>query len=287
MIDLKEACAFAELAAIKAGEYIAAQHTRDIAIEKKIQNDGLAAQIVTEVDRQSEAIIVTALKPFTDKHGLGFLGEESGDDGSRFEKDYFWCVDPLDGTLAFINGHAGSSVAIALVSRAGVALLGVVYDIDTSNIYSGIFGKGARLNNNVLSIKVGSSLIWMQDRSNREHPDYKNIKKQIEKIVQGWGEDLRRHNNNAGAVMNACWAIEQSRSVYFKFPKAKAGGGSLWDYAASACIFSEAGGFVSDVMGKPLELNRKESTFLNHQGVVFCTDKIWLEALKRITKVLT
>ena len=49
-----------------------------------------------------------------DEFEVGFLSEETEDNGSRFEEDYFWCIDPMDGTLAFINGHPGFSVSIAL-----------------------------------------------------------------------------------------------------------------------------------------------------------------------------
>ena len=47
------------------------------------------------------------------------LTEETEDDGGRLRADYFWCVDPLDGTLPFIEGRPGSAVSIALIARDG------------------------------------------------------------------------------------------------------------------------------------------------------------------------
>ena len=61
------------------------------------------------------------------------------------------------------------------------------------------------------------------------------------------------------------------------------GGGSLWDYAATACLFGEAGAVVSDVHGDPLDLNRSDSTFMNHRGAVYATD---LDLAERIREIL-
>ena len=50
-------------------------------------------------------------------YDLALLTEESEDDRSCFEKDYFWCIDPLDGTLPFTRNEAGYSVSIGLVAE--------------------------------------------------------------------------------------------------------------------------------------------------------------------------
>lgn len=54
-----------------------------------------------------------------------YLGEET-DPVSGRERQHLWVVDPNDGTRAYLNGHRGSAVAIALL-RDGVPVLGVVY----------------------------------------------------------------------------------------------------------------------------------------------------------------
>ncbi|MGR8933858.1 MAG: 3'(2'),5'-bisphosphate nucleotidase CysQ family protein, partial [Gammaproteobacteria bacterium] len=47
----------------------------------------------------------------------------------------------------------------------------------------------------------------------------------------------------------------------------------VWDYAATACLFREAGAPVSDMFGRPLILNPNGSTFMNHCGVLYCSDR--------------
>ena len=72
--------------------------------------------------------------------------------------------------------------------------------------------------------------------------------------------------------MNAMHALENRPGCHLKLPKPEEGGGSLWDYAATACIYEEAGAWATDVFGQPLELNRKESTFMNHRGVLYASN---------------
>jgi 3'-phosphoadenosine 5'-phosphosulfate (PAPS) 3'-phosphatase len=83
-----------------------------------------------------------------------------------------------------------------------------------------------------------------------------------------------------GAVMNACEVLRHPRACYFKFPKSEAGGGALWDFAATACLFAEAGAIATDIEGHPLDLNRSGSTWMNERGVLFATD---LELAEHIT----
>ena len=71
--------------------------------------------------------------------------------------------------------------------------------------------------------------------------------------------------------------LDEAPACYVKLPKVKVGGGSLWDYAATACLYAEAGAHVSDIYGAPLDLNRKDSSFMNHRGVLFCSDPLLAE----------
>ena len=100
---LQELCQVAVTAARSAGEIIQTHVSQDIAVSHKEGGDTLASQVVTEVDRMAEEAIVATIKPISEKHDLAILTEETPDDGSRFEKDYFWSIDPMDGTLAFVE----------------------------------------------------------------------------------------------------------------------------------------------------------------------------------------
>jgi 3'-phosphoadenosine 5'-phosphosulfate (PAPS) 3'-phosphatase len=72
--------------------------------------------------------------------------------------------------------------------------------------------------------------------------------------------------------MNALWCLENAPACYFKFPKPQEGGGCFWDYSATACIFHELGAIATDIHGDPLDLNRPDSTFMNHRGSLYATN---------------
>ena len=124
--DLRQLADLAILAASEAGQMIAQSRPRNI--EQKAGGESLASQVVTEIDRRSEDIIVGLLAPTLERFEVGLLTEEQDDDGSRLTADYFWSIDPLDGTLPFIEGSPGYAVSIALVGRDGTPWVGVVYD---------------------------------------------------------------------------------------------------------------------------------------------------------------
>ena len=75
-----------------------------------------------------------------------------------------------------------------------------------------------------------------------------------------------------GAVKNACQVLEHPAACYVKLAKTEEGGGSIWDFAASACLFEACGSVVSDVFGAALDLNPVGSTFMHERGVLFATD---------------
>ena len=77
------------------------------------------------------------------------------------EGDYFptdldspiWLVDPLDGTFNFSRGFPIAAVSIALWEKEK-PLLGVIHDIFTGHIYSGLTGHGAWLNDREIHVSA-------------------------------------------------------------------------------------------------------------------------------------
>jgi myo-inositol-1(or 4)-monophosphatase len=276
--DLQYLSECAITAAKEAGDLIAEYADKSVEVQIKEGSENLASQVVTEVDLRSESIIVEALQQTCKQYDLGLLAEERGDDGSRLEKDYFWCVDPIDGTLSFIEGVPGYAVSIALVSQAGEPLIGVVYDPLTKTLYSAVKGQGAMRNGEPWTLPPSSSLAGKPlslvcDRALVEQPYYPRLLEHFESIAEKMGASGLRTLHKGGAVMNGCWVLENPPGCYFKFPKPQKGGGNLWDFAAITCLFNELGAIATDFHGQPLELNRAESTFMNQRGVLFTTDQ--------------
>jgi myo-inositol-1(or 4)-monophosphatase len=96
-----------------------------------------AGDLVTEADVASERLIRDLLGNLYP--GVGLWGEESN---TMPATDYFWLVDPIDGTTNYAFGLDYNAVNIALQHREQT-LLGVTYQIHTGRIYAGLAGHGA------------------------------------------------------------------------------------------------------------------------------------------------
>ena len=196
------------------------------------------------MDLKSQSIIFSKLASSIKEYDLGWLSEEAKDDGSRFEKEYFWAVDPLDGTLPFSEGLPGFAVSVALVSRRGESLIGAVYDPVSENFYHAIKTKGSFKNQKPYKPRIKSETTQLYaDRSLKKASNYSDIEKAFTVHYVG------------GAVINSLNVLENENACYFKYPKKQAGGCAIWDLAAVQLILDEVGGVVTNFSGKSLTFN--------------------------------
>jgi fructose-1,6-bisphosphatase/inositol monophosphatase family enzyme len=271
-LDLNELAQCALHAAKAAGNVIQGFCGREVEVFSKKGGDTLASQVVTEVDRKAQDAILEVLRPSMNLYNLALLTEESEDDGSRFEKEYFWCIDPLDGTLAFTEGENGYAVSIGLVACDGFPQIGVIYDPVSEVLWHAVKGQGVKRNGQHWKVTDRhDTLTFTYDRSFEAHPQFSSLCHTLSEAGRGLGLQGIEATQYGGSVMNAMHALENGPGCHLKLPKPEEGGGSLWDYAATACIYEEAGAWATDVDGQPLELNRRESTFMNHHGVLYAS----------------
>ena len=293
---LQQLCYTAKQAAIAAGNHIASVDRSTLVIDYKASGSSLASQVVTEVDRHCDQLIESVLLDSNNHYHLALLSEESAEHHNqqtknRFNQPYYWCVDPLDGTLPFTQGKAGYAVSIALVSQTGNPVIGVVYDPVNSVLYSAIKNGGAFKNGSPIQVTKPSSsgeapLTVYADNSFKTEAHYSATQNSLKKIAAALGSSGHTEIYGNGAVKNACSVLSNPLACYFKFPKVTPGGGSVWDFSATACIVQEAGGWASSFAGKPLNLNPKGSPFMNQQGVIFASDKTIAEAIMGLRKSL-
>lgn len=283
-MDFSELTQQAVKAALKAGGVIRSYQDREVDVIHKEGGDTYASQVVTEVDRKAQDAILEVLEDSCHAQGIALLTEESEDNQARLEKEYFWCIDPMDGTLPFIRGEAGYSVSVALVARNGSPQIGVVYDPVHDVLWQATKGEGVQRNGEAWTLQSsGEVLTFTYDRSFIERPEREEVLKELEAYANSLGLKGVVATQFGGAVINACHALEQAPGCHFKFSKPQEGGGSLWDYAASACLYEEAGAVVSDVFGDPLDLNRPDSTFMNHRGALYATNEALASLIRGFT----
>ncbi|HAD21835.1 MAG TPA: inositol monophosphatase, partial [Opitutae bacterium] len=183
----------------------------------------------------------------------------------------------------FTRKEPGYSVSIALVARDGSPQIGVVYDPVHDILWQATKGLGVKRNDRIWKMQPkGEELVFTYDRSFEDHPNRLRVLKELEKYAGSVGLQGVVATQYGGAVINACHVLEHAPGCHFKFAKPEEGGGSIWDYAATACLFEQAGAFVSDVHGEPLDLNRPDSTFMNHRGAVYATDRLLAAKIQQI-----
>ena len=349
-------------AAEQAGDYIRQFDRALLTTHFKAAGSSQSAQVVTDVDFACQDIILTVLQPTCDQYDLALLSEEQVNEKQlsednidleainlestnqesreesanlhpRLTKDYFWCIDPLDGTLPFIEGGNGYAVSIALVSASGEPILAAVHQptsdttyhtmIDTLGITQSYKNKQpfkksildqlspnkslpsesllnqslpskplpSKLTENstsdISSIntinKVKNTFTFYSDRSFQFSDHYPLLIKQLTILANELGYEKVIVKEQAGAVMNAISVIEcavmekqnpqHNAACYIKLPKPQLGGGSLWDFSATACLANATDTWVSDIHGNPLDLNRHDSNYMNHQGVLYASEQ--------------
>src|SRR6056297_45326 len=156
---MKEALSVAVRAALKAGSAIIDiyQSADDLEIQKKDDDSPL-----TRADRAAHDVISNILMEASSSVTPHLLSEEGKNIPYEQRKkwEYFWLVDPLDGTKEFINRNGEFTVNIALI-RKDRPVLGVVYVPVKQTLYYAAEGIGAYRFGN--SVKVKSEAVKSEE----------------------------------------------------------------------------------------------------------------------------
>lgn len=253
--DILECCS---VAAKRAGEIIEKKRVEGFTVMEKTGGTSLASQVLTEADLLSQQVILDRVNDIVDRFDLGLLTEESTDDGSRFHKDFFLAIDPLDGTKPFIDKGMGYAVSIALVTKSGETVVAVVYDPVIDELFTAIKGDGVRLNGAEFIPTIHRGPLRVLTNASFPYKKYPNVER----------------NNYGGAVMNVIQVLKGEYDIFVKPPTISSGGGSIWDYAAATLLLKEAGFIAESYTGGKLNLNRQGTTFMNEDGFLCCSNSI-------------
>lgn len=226
-------------AALEAGKFLKYNLGKVKHIERKL---GQETNLVTEIDKQSEALIIKKIKQHYPSHDI--LAEESGAHDSKSE--YRWVIDPLDGTTNFTHGLPIFCVSIG-VEYKGVLIAGAIYDPSADELFTAEKGGGAYLNGKRIHVSssdklINSLLVTGFPYNVRENPG-KVVEHFVNMLMVGQG--VRRLGSAAldlayvaAGRLDAFWEV-------FLNP---------WDKAAGILLVEEAGGKVSDFKGGPASI---------------------------------
>lgn len=130
MIDVRNLLDVAKLSAVEAGKAIMeVYHSGNFSVEIKSDQSPL-----TKADKSAHRIITDYLSitdlPVLSEEGINIAYSE------RKLWEYFWLIDPLDGTKEFINKKNEFTVNIALMQR-NTPIGGIIYAPCTDTLYCG------------------------------------------------------------------------------------------------------------------------------------------------------
>jgi len=284
--ELTSALVSSALAASKkAGDAVLEVYNSDFAVELKDDKSPL-----TLADKRSHEIVtshMSALDPAlvdglfkSDKHRIPLLSEEGKNIPFEERKnwEYFWLVDPIDGTREFVKRNGEFTINIALI-HSGRPVLGVIYVPVKETFYFSAEGLGTykleiadkpdfmlpekfsqETFDDVLSVSKrlnaktdtpGPSenmqritIIGSRSHMSKETEDYINNLKKLYKEVDFV---------SAGSSLKFCLMAESKADIYPRF-----GPTMEWDTAAGQAIVEQTGGVVLNIStSTPLIYNKE------------------------------
>lgn len=178
----------------------------------------------------------------------GWFSEETPDDGSRLGKDRVWIVDPIDGTRGFLGGSDRWCVAVALLER-GRPIHAVIVRPTTQEVFRASAGQGATLNGARLEVSPRNTLEGARIVTSKPVAEHLEAEDNGKVQLEGMRDYplILSLVRIAQGISEGCIMVRPKQN---------------WDIAAGALCVSEAGGRVSDLAGKPLDLNGTK-TFQN------------------------
>ena len=196
--------------------------------------------VVTAADKEAEELIVRELAVVAP--GVPVVGEE-GQRGAAEDRPAgpTWVVDPLDGTVNFVQGIPLFAVSIGLVED-GKPMLGVVHVPALSQTFVGAPGSGAFENGRPISVSVTPFLNdavlatgFAYERDDMPDDNFDNL--------VHLGRKARGIRRLGAAALDLAYVASGRLDAFWELHL------SPWDVAAGAALITAAGGRVTDFRG--------------------------------------
>jgi myo-inositol-1(or 4)-monophosphatase len=201
---------------------------------------------VTQVDRDAEEVVKAVIASHFPDDAI--LAEEGG--GADWRGRRVWIVDPLDGTVNFVNRIPQVAVSVALWAE-GKPLVGVVVDVARNEEFVAALGEGATSNGRPIHVsetaELRDSLVATGFPYDRQQ--YAGAYLGVLERVMSRARGMRRMG---AASLDMAWVACGRFDGYWEH------GGSAgvkpWDAAAGMLLVTEAGGTATDSKGSVNEL---------------------------------
>ena len=178
---------------------------------------------VTKTDKRVEKILINELQK--SKKNYSFITEETGKILNQ-NKDIFWLIDPIDGTINFLHGIPHFAISVALQIK-GEIVIGLIFDPIKNEIFYAEKNNGSYLNNNRIRVSKKSNMDECLFASNNEG-------------VKSIYPNLNTRNTG-------CAALDLAYVGCGRFDGYFHNNINIWDIAAGKIIIEEAGGEVNEI----------------------------------------
>lgn len=227
---------------LKAGKYL----KKNLGNVKEISYKGATINLVTDLDRKAENLIINALQKYFPNDS--FLSEESGE--KKGKSDFRWILDPLDGTTNYAHAFPFYSISLAL-EKNGRPISGFVFDPERNELFSAKFNDGAYLNNRPIEVsstaELNKSLLATGFSYKIRESKDNNISHFKDFIFVSQG--VRRAGS---ASLDLCYVASGRFDGFWELDL------NPWDTAAGWLIVEEAGGKVTNFSGQNYSYNLKQ-----------------------------
>ncbi|RTZ79966.1 MAG: inositol monophosphatase [SAR324 cluster bacterium] len=190
--------------------------------------------LVSKADREVEKMIRERLQTLFPEDG--FLGEESGT--RNLDAEGIWIVDPIDGTICFLNGLSSWCVSIAFVVKNQIEI-GLIYAPCMDELFAAQLGAGATLNGKPMKPSKATSLAdGIVGLGYSPKSSIVATQKAFDYLFKNGGV---YHDVGSAALMLAYVAAGRYIGVYeFQI--------NSWDCLAGIAMVRETGGWTNDFL---------------------------------------
>ena len=233
---------------------------------------------LTRADLDSHAILTAGLQSLTSD--IPILSEESTGISvqERLAWTQYWLVDPLDGTLEFLDRTGEFTINIALIDNH-VPVLGLLYLPLEEKAYLGIPGTMARGYDYIQGAWQPHDLRTRKLPANGALTVLAGIRHRGPRLNKclAW---LEQHHGplqrkNSGSALKFSQLADGLGDIYPRFSPC-----CEWDTAAGQALVVAAGGSVLRLDGRPVRYNLGESLYSPHFYAVADADNaLWQELL--------
>ena len=231
-----------------------------VLVKYKSQN-----QPVTQADIKIDDYLKSSFSIKTPN--FGWLSEESCDDGSRLNSEFFWCLDPIDGTRSYINGKPEYTISLALLKNSN-PLMGMILNPETEEFFFAKKKCGAFCNGKKISVN---------QKKNIDFCSYAISNSETKKLSEFSFINDKNVVKMGSIAYKIALVAKGKIDVALSFTRK-----NDWDLAAASLIIEEAGGKIKKICGNDITYNTSD---LRIDSVIASNFSLFSELRKKLNRI--